>query len=426
MIRGRHGPPVTASLRLLLLLGVPLEGSAQASRATVDRLGDAYWQASLDRFPETATIYGFAGARNGRLQDLSPAGYARWDEQLRGFRRTAATVDAGALDHAGRVNLAMLEAEIGTALAERTCRRELWTVDQLDGPQVRFANLAALQAVGTPAERALLLARWGRMGRYLDQHVANLHAGLDRGYGAARINVERVIGQLDRLVAQDLDSSPFSAPARRVEGKDPRFASELRAIVRDSVLPGFSRYRAFLSTTYLGRARPEAGIRWLPQGVACYQALIRRHTSIDLSADEIHRIGLEEVASIRAEMLAIVRRRVHTDNLDSVLRAMPRDSSLTFASRQDVFAAAKAATERMEQKLTALIGRLPRRRVVVEEMPAYQEQDAPAAYYYAGTADGSRPGRYLVNTYEPRQRPRYTAEVLAFHEAFPGTTFRSL
>jgi uncharacterized protein (DUF885 family) len=411
---------VALTLALALLLGAAGEGRAQGSRAAVDRLAEAYWHAVLDRFPEAATIYGFGGPRNGRLQDLSPAGFTRWEEQLRRFRRTAATIDAGALDHSAQVNLAMLEAEVGSALAQRTCRPELWTVDQLDGPQVGLANLAALQAIQTPAERALLLARWRRIGAYLNQHVANLRVGLDRGFGAARINVERVIGQLDRIAAQEPDSSQFFAPARRLKGKDPAFTRALLAVVRDSVVPAFARYRDFLSGTYLGRSRPEAGIRWLPNGVVCYRALIRRHTSLDLSADEIHQIGLDEVASIRSEMLAIVKRQFHTENLDSVLRAMPQDTSLTFANRQDVFAAAKLATERMEQKLPGLIGRLPRQRVLVEEMPAYQERDAPAAYYYPGTADGSRPGRYLVNTYEPHQRPRYTAEVLAFHEGVPG------
>lgn len=420
MTFGRASRAAVCAPAVALLLAAATEGHAQAARATVDRLAEAYWQVQLDWFPEAATIYGFAGPRNGRLQDLSPAGFARWEGQLRRFRRTAATIDTAGLDRASRVNLTMLEDQIGSALAERTCRRELWTVDQLDGPQVAFSTLAALQAVRTPAERALVLARWRRMAPYLDQHIANLHAGLDRGYGAARISVERVIGQLDRLVAQRPDSSPFYAPARRMDSKDPAFAKVLLGLVRDSVVPAFRRYRDFLAATYLGRSRPEAGIQWLPNGVACYRALIRRHTSLDLSADAIHRMGLDEVASIRAEMLEIIRRQFHTENLDSVLRAMPQDSTLTFAGRADVFAAAKQATERMEQTVPSLIGRLPQRRVVLEEMPAYQEQDAPAAYYYPGTADGSRPGRYLVNTYQPRERPRYTAEVLAFHEAVPG------
>ena len=405
---------------ITILLGATLDAHAQAARAAVDRLADAYWEAQLDRYPESATIYGFSGPRNGKLTDLSPDGFAHWEQQLQDFRRTGASIDTTTLDHASRVNLGMLEAEIGKALEVRRCRRELWTVDQLDGPQVGLATLAELQAIRTAAERSLLLERWGRIGRYLDQHVANLRAGLDRGYAAARINVERVIGQLDRIVAQPPDSSPFFAPTGRLKADDPTFKRRLRGLVQDSVLPGFRRYRDFLAATYLARSRPEDGIRWLPNGADCYQALIRNHTSLDLSAAQIHQTGLDEVSSIRAEMLVIVKRRFGTQNLDSVLRAMPEDSTLTFATRKDVFAAAKAATERMERKLPELIGRLPRRRVMVEEMPAYQEKDAPAAYYYPGTADGSRPGRYLVNTYEPRQRPRYTTEVLAYHEGVPG------
>jgi uncharacterized protein (DUF885 family) len=408
---------------LVLAAALALTGPAclaQDPKAALDSLSEAYWQARLDRVPELATILGFGGPRNGRLEDLSPAGFERWDERLRGLQRTAATIDAGRLDRAGRVNLEMLTDEIGNALAVRTCRRELWSVDQLDGPQVALADLAGLQPVATPADRALLLARWRRIGAYLGQHTANLQAGLDRGYGAAGINVERVIGQLDRLVAQPADSSPFFAPARRAGDTAPAFARTLRALVRDSVLPAFRRYRDFLATTYAGRARPEAGIRWLPDGVACYRALIRRHTSLDLSADEIHRIGLDDVAAVRKEMLDVVRRRFHTENLDSVLRALPADSTMTFATRAEVFATAQQAVGRMEAKLPELIGRLPKERLVVEEMPAYQEKDAPAAYYYAGSADGSRPGRYLINTSDPRQRPRYTAEVLAFHEGVPG------
>ena len=412
---------VRRALGLALTLALPGHPSlAQDPMASLDSLADAYWQARLDRFPETATILGFSGPRNGRLEDLSPAGFERWDERLRGFQRAAATIDAGRLDRAGRVNLEMLTDEIGNALAVRTCRREVWSVDQLGGPQVALADLAGLQPVATPAERALLLGRWRRIGAYLQQHTAQLQAGLDRGYGAAGINVERVIGQLDRLVAQPADSSPFYAPARRAGDAAPAFARTLRALVRDSVLPAFRRYRDFLATTYAGRARPEAGIRWLPDGVACYRALIRRHTSLDLSADEIHRIGLENVAAVRQEMLDVVRRRFHTENLDSVLRALPADSTMTFATRVEVFATAQRAVTRMEAKLPELIGRLPKERLVVEEMPGYQEKDAPAAYYYPGSADGTRPGRYLVNTSDPRQRPRYTAEVLAFHEGVPG------
>lgn len=385
----------------------------------MDSLAAAYWQAELGRFPESATIHGFAGPRNARLTDLSPR--AAWDARLHELLRAAATVDAERLDPAGRVNLAMLREAASRQLAGRIWRRELWTVDQLNGPQVEFATLAALQPIGTATERAHLLARWRRMGPYLDQHVKNLRTGLDSGYVAARINVERVIDQLDRLLADPPDSSALSAPARRAgRAGAGGFNAAVHATVRRGIYPALRRYREFLRDDYLPRSRTEPGVSGIPSGAACYRALIRVHTSLNLSADSIHRIGLEEVAAIRREMLDVARRRFHSENLDSLLPALPLDTGLTFATRAEAFDTAEQAVARMERKLPELFGRLPRRRVVVQEMPAFEERDAPAAYYFPGTADGSRPGRYLVNTYDPRQRPRYTAEVLAYHEAVPG------
>ncbi len=403
------------------LVASPRAVQAQSVRKGLNAVAEAYWQASLDHSPETATILGFPGSRNTQLTDRSPRAQAAWNERLRGFLRQTDAFDERRLDRAGRVNLALLREELAGRLARSACRFELWRVDQLDGPQVEFATLAALQPIATPAKRAQVLARWRRMGPYFDQQVANLRRGLDSGYVAARINVERVTGQLDRLLADSVDASPFMAPARRAgKAEQASFTPALRAIVRDQLYPGLIRYRDFLRDIYLPRSRGEPGVSGIPGGAECYRALIRWHTSLDLPADSIHRIGLGEVASIRAEMAEITRRHFRTENLDSLLRALPADSTLTFESRAAVFDAARQAVGRMERKLPQLFGRLPRRQVRVEEMPAYQEQDAPAAYYYPGTADGRRPGRYLVNTYQPRQRPRYTAEVLAFHEAVPG------
>ncbi|HET7600451.1 MAG TPA: DUF885 domain-containing protein [Gemmatimonadales bacterium] len=406
------------------LLGAAAPAAAQQrspAAAAVARLSDEYWRAELDRFPELATINGFRGPRNGGLTDISPAGFSAWDARLRRLSAALSAVDSSRLARADRVNLALLRDEVESALGARVCHRELWTVDQLNGPQVAFATLAALQPVGTAAERDAVLARWRRMGPYVDQYVRNLRRGLDSGYVAARINVERVADQIDRLLEQPADSSPFLAPVRRAgRAGAGAFADALRTVVRDRIHPALRRYRDFLRTDYLPRSREQPGVRGIPNGAACYTALIRLHTSLAIPAESLHQDGLAEVAAIRGEMAAIARRRFQAENLDSLLRALPRDTSLTFATRHDVFEAARDAVSRMERKLPELFDRLPRRRVVVEEMPAYQERDAPAAYYYQGTADGRRPGRYLVNTYEPRSRPRYTSEVLAYHEAVPG------
>lgn len=405
---------------LALLLSLPIAAAGQGSR--VDSLAEDYWQAQLDRYPERATLNGIPGERNARLTDLRPEAYTEYERRLRELLRAAATVDRGALDRAAEVNLQLLQEFLSRDLSVAACRNELWSVDQQNGPQVALADLVARQPLGTVEQRELARRRWGAMGRYLDQLTANLQRGLDSGYVAPRIVVQRVLGQLDALLLQTPDQSPFFPPALRApRPADRRDAAAFRALVRDSVLPGFRRYRAYLRVRYLPRSRTEPGVSSIPGGVACYRALIRAHTSLDLSAGVIHAMGEMEVDSIRQEMLVIARRRFHTQNLDSMFRALRTDPRYSFRTRQEVLAAAVSATARMQRKLPELFGRLPQRGLVVERMPAYQERDAPAAYYFPGPGeDKSQPGKFLVNTYLPSSRPRFTAEVLAFHEGVPG------
>lgn len=403
----------------VLVTAMAAPSLAVAQQARLDRLAADYWQATLDRYPERATLNGFPGERNGRLTDLRPAAFEAHDTRLRELLRGTAEVDPAPLPAAARTDLAMLQAGISNELAGAACHRELWEVNQQSGPQVALPTLAELQPVATPEDRERLLQRWKAIPAYLDQAAANLALGRDSGLVAPRINVERVLAQLDRLIAATADSSPLMAPAARARG-DAAFAGQLRSVVADEIIPALRRYRALLKDQILPSARADVGISALPGGTACYRSLIRVHTSLDLGADEIHGIGLEAVSGIRQEMLAIARHHFGTSNLDSLIVALRTDPRQAFTSRQEVFNAAVAATRRMEQKLPTLFGRLPRRRLVVERMPRYQEADAPSGYYFPGTPDGSRPGRYLINTYNPPSRPRFTAEVLAFHEGVPG------
>ncbi|MEO8031241.1 MAG: DUF885 domain-containing protein [Gemmatimonadota bacterium] len=393
----------------------------QAQQAALDSVAAWYWRAVLDRYPERVTLNGFAGQRNGALTDLAPAAFAGYEGQLRDLLRGAAGIDPVPLAPPARIDLAMLQTSISRELAAASCHRELWEVNQQAGPQVSLLDLAALQKVATAEEQALVLHRWRQIPGYLAQYSADLRAGLDSGLVAPRINVERVLSQLDRLIASPLDASPLLAPARRATGAGAQlFAGQLREITRTAVLPAFRQLRDLLNQQVLPKARREVGLSALPGGPACYRALIRVHTSLDLGADEIHGIGRELVAGIRAEMLVVARSRFHTENLDSLIAGLRLDHSLGFDNREQVLQAAVEATRGMERRLPALFGLRPNHPLVVERMPGYQEVDAPSAFYFPGTPDGSRPGRYLVNTYHPPSRPRYTAEVLAFHEGVPG------
>lgn len=407
-----------------------MPGSLSTPSNPADRLqalADRYWQRTLKDFPETATFLGLPGDHD-RLSDNSLAARDARLAWLRAFRDTVAAVPEAPLGANDRLTRAMLLEEIDKELATAVCETPLWEVHPLGGPQVEWPRLAELQSIATPADGQRLLARYRAMPAYLSTHMTNLRTGLARGYRPVRIAVERVLGQLDALLAAPDSGQALLAPLRRrpsqgwTDAEWAAFAEALRRTVRDEVLPAFARYRAFLAAEALPRARADAevGVRANPNGLACYRAQIRAQTSLALEPEEVHRRGLEEMDRIHAEMRAIAQRLFGTDDLAAVFRRLREDPRYAFASREEIEATARAAVARAQAALPRALGRLPRTPVEVRRLGAFEEKDAPAAYYFPPAVDGSRPGIYYVNTYDPRSRPRFTAEVLAFHEAIPG------
>jgi uncharacterized protein (DUF885 family) len=148
--------------------------------------------------------------------------------------------------------------------------------------------------------------------------------------------------------------------------------------------------------------------------------MIGVHTSLALPAEEIHRIGLAELARIRAEMITLGKRLFGTDDLAVVQRRLRTDPKLFFATREEVEAKAAEALARADAAMPRWFGRLPKTLCHVKRVEGYEEKDTTIAYYRQPAVDGSRPGTYYINTYAPETRPRYEAEVLAFHESIPG------
>lgn len=418
--------PILPFLVLVLLASCRATGATGGddSSAQVARFSAAYDEQARRDFPEIGTFRG-GGEFEDRLTDLSGGARAA---RLAGVREMLAAtqgVNLVALSREEAVTLLMLQSELNKEIGTDVCQGALWDVNPLGGPQVDLLRLVGIQQIPAPERGAMLLARYRAMPGYVDTHVANLRAGLGSGYRAPKIAVERVIAQLDTLLATPDSVFALLDPIRsRPDGWSDtawtRFAAESRAVVTEAVRPAYRRYRDFLRDSYLPRAREAVGVSANPQGRACYAAQILAQTSLELTPEEIHSTGLREMAGIHAEMREITRRLWNTENLDSVFTMLRKDPRYSFDAREEVEAAANAAVRRAQAELPEAFGRLPQAPLVVKRMEAFQEKDAPAAYYFSPAVDGSRPGTYYVNTYQPRSRPRYTAEVLAFHEGVPG------
>jgi uncharacterized protein (DUF885 family) len=389
-------------------------------------LADEYWQRRLAAEPIEATLLGDR-RHDHRLPDPGPEANQLQITRLRELDSRVRALDPDALEPVDRVTHGALLGEIGNEIAARTCAIAEWSVDPLEGPQVLFLNLAHLQAVSRPEEGRALVERWQGMGGYLDARTENLRRTCGEGRVATREAVDRVLRQLDDLLAQPTASWVLLEPGRAAHPDWPE--TDRRALeqgvwraVEQGIRPAFERYRAVLRDQILPHARDDkrVGLLHIPDGIASYQRLIRVHTSLDLDAEQIHRIGIEENARIRAEMTALGHRLFGTSDLAAIQKRLREDRALFFDTREAVEQKASEALARAEAAMPGWFGRLPRTPCVVKRVEPYEEKDTTIAYYRQPAIDGSRPGTYYINTYAPETRPRYEAEVLAFHESVPG------
>ncbi|MGI8618057.1 MAG: DUF885 domain-containing protein [Gemmatimonadaceae bacterium] len=388
----------------------------------VDALADEYVREVFRENPDLATIEGYPTADHARLRDNSLAATQAWtlreDAWLAQVNRIDSAELAGTPQHR---TLSVLRELLESAVGVRVCRNELWPVSPTyNGWQGVYPFIATLQPVGSPAARADAAARFRAFPTYLDTEIGNLREGMRQGYVAPRTGVESVIRQLDDLLATPVNDSPFMSPAVRDTAAPPAFRAEMANIVGVEINPAIRRYRDCLANEYLPASRSAVAVSAVPGGAQCYRASVRLHTTLQIEPSEIHQTGLREMAKIRGEMQTIARRSFGTEDVTEALRRLKTDSAYTFRSKPHMIAYAQSALNRARSALPAWFGILPKADVIIQPYPAFQEASAPGGQYNSPSEDGTRPGIYLINTYEPEKQSRAGLEATAFHETYPG------
>lgn len=402
---------------------MPSTSAAPGSPAAgVDALADEYVREVFRENPDQATIEGYPEADHARLRDNSLAAGARFrareDAWLAQVRRIDPGQLAGTPQHR---TLSVLRELLEGSVGARVCRNELWPASPTyTGWQGVYPFIATLQPVGSPTARAAAVSRFRAFPKYLDTEVANMREGVRQGYVAPRTGVESVIRQLDDLLATPVGDSPFMSPVTRDTGASPSFRSEMAGVVISEINPAIRRYRDYLANVYLPESRSAIAVSEVPNGADCYRASVRLHTTLQIEPREIHETGLREMAKIRGEMQTIARRSFGTDDVTEALRRLKTDTAYTFRTKPEMVAYAQAAVDRARAALPAWFGILPKADVVIQPYPPFQERSAPGGQYNAPSEDGTRPGIYLINTYEPEKQSKAGLESTAFHETYPG------
>ena len=404
--------------------------AADASAGIVDpAVADVFerqwaWQLATD--PEQATQLG-VHAFDDRIADNSREGIdARWEAQGR-FVDEARALAQRPLAEGDRRALELLIDNLEGSQGTRRCAFAEWNISAADNPLAHWNYLPEEHAVTSLDSGRALVARYGQIAASIDRDIDNLRRGLLSNRVTNRESVRRVIEMFDTQLAQPLERWPLAAPATALHAGWPepaleQFRAELQRHLTEEIRPAYARYASFLKEQVLVRARDDGsvGLLHLPDGAACYRASVRMFTTLDREPAALHALGLQEIARIDQALAELGRSALGAASLTETLARLRDDRSLFFVSAEEIENKARRALERARAALPRAFHVLPQASCVVARIPDYEAPFSTIAYYRPPVPDGSKPGQYFVNVFQPQTRPRFEASVLAFHESIPG------
>jgi uncharacterized protein (DUF885 family) len=387
-------------------------------------LAQRFWDAVLEAYPTTASLLGDHRFDAG-IEDASREAEDRLVEALEGFADEADTIDPASLTATERVTRGVLIFEARSQAAELRSRMTELRVDPMMGVHIEFIQAIAQLRPTQRTHAEAYLEKAAKVGDLFDQVIDRHRQGVANDRTPPRVAVDKVLDQIDAYLASPLEtdaSLQIPPPGDMAQGEVDAWRTAMADQVTSVVRPAFERYRAVIADEVLPTARlPErSGVCWLPDGDAMYARAVARYTSVDVDADTVHQIGVDEIASLEDEYRELGGSVLGTTDVAEIYRRLRDDPELRFETSEQVREAAERALARATEAIPAWFGRLPRAPCIVEPIPDVGAEHATIAYYYPPSSDGARPGTYFVNLSEPTTRTRYEAEALAFHESIPG------
>jgi prolyl oligopeptidase len=359
-----------------------------------------------------------------RWPDASPAAYARRAAHERDVLARARAIDPGPLSPEDRLSLAIFVRERALRVEGQPFRVWHLAIDQNGGVQ-NSDDVASALPFATTRDYEAWIARLKALPAYLDQTMETLREGAQEHIVHPRVVMDRVPAQLDKQIVDDPEKSPFFAPLRHIPASlaaadRERLAREAKAAIAGGVVPAYRRFRDAFVREYLPACLPDVGAWQLPRGSEAYAYLVRMHTTTAMRPEEVHDVGLREVARIRGEMLSLVHGLGYKGTLPEFFAWLRSDPRFFYRDARELLEGYGATAKRIDPKLVLEFRTLPRTPYGVEPIPDTIAPDTTTAYYREPSADGSRGGTFFVNLYKPEARPKWEMMALAMHESVPG------
>jgi len=381
------------------------------------------WERTMRENPEWASTLGDR-RWNDRWQDLSAEAIEVSHAADRRALEALLAIERASLPPAARLDHDLFRQELERAIEGYRFRGFEIPLNQRGGVQTADEIQESLRFTEV-SDYEDWVGRLRRVGTLVDQTIALMEQGIASGRVPPRVIMERIPDQIAKQVVDDPEASPFwkafeEMPEDLPAAERERLRREGRAAIAEVVLPAYRRFQSFFADRYLPATRESVGAWDLPDGEALYRFAARSFTTTDMTPEEIHAIGLAEVARIRAQMEAIIEEVGFEGSFAEFLEHLRTDPQFYYDDPEELLEAYRATAKKIDPELVKLFGRLPRMPYGVKPIPDNIAPDTTTAYYSRPAADGSRAGTYYVNLYRPEVRPKYEIEVLTVHEAMPG------
>ncbi|GJJ05436.1 hypothetical protein RugamoR64_59740 [Duganella rhizosphaerae] len=408
----------------------PQANAAPAHKALL-AIADQYYDATARFEPLGATENGDNRYDDQLGLSIAPAKRAQQFKLYRQFATRLKAIQRAQLDDKDRINYDILVYELNQLLAMERFPEHLLPINQMDSVPVTLANYAggeASQPIGTVKEYDAYLHRIGQLPAWIDQAIANMRVGIKQGITEPKAIMESGLPQFQKLVSATPESNIFYTPITKLPAAfsaadKARLSAAYRKTVGDKVMPALARLATFLEKEYVPACRTTTGLGALPDGAAWYQARVAGATTTSLKPDEIHAIGLKEVARIQAQFEVLGPKLGYTgpaSGLPVWVAAQPK--FYPFKTEQEVQAVYHQLNDVLDTKLPLMFTLLPKAKLDLRLEPELSRATA-SDHYTAPAGDGSRPGVFWSVVNDPAKYGSTGMTTLFLHEGKPGHHF---
>ena len=416
------------STLLVLAAGASVAAGApandlEARRKALNDLLAEQWEYTLSTNPEYASILGDK-RWNDKSSDNSLSAIQKDLAKQAEFLKRFEAVDTTGFPEQEQLNKTLMIRDLKEGLEGAKFKTWEMPVAQNSGLQLQAPRLANYLPFDTVKDYDDYITRLKELPKQFEDTMDNMRAGMAEGLMPPKFLLEKVVPQAEGIASQDPEKSPFAQPLAKfpktVGAEDQkRIHDQLIAAIRERVLPEYVKFGKFVKEEYAPKGRQDVGIWSLPDGPARYAFRVRQSTTTNMTPEEIHQVGLNEVARIEGEMMKIAKKMGYPDT-KTFNAALEKDPDHHAHSRQEIVDLYTKYINQMWAKLPEVFGRLPKGKVEVKPTEEFREATASGAEYNQGTPDGKRPGVVNVNTGDYLKRTTINIETTAYHEGVPG------